>query len=290
MPVFHAGRRHLHVIPDLLVQGAVNIHLTEHRAQLLERDTARTQQARTLERERDYRAFHADAARAAIQYSRDLAVHIMHDVRRRGRGRSAGRIRGRSCQRYAALPNQRTRHRVRRQANAHGVQSARNLVRDAVALRYDHGQRTRPERVCKQLRLRRNRRTQVVNLVKVRDMDDQRVILRTAFREENFLYRLAVQRIRRKAVHGFGRHADDLARSNEFCGGFYRIFVGFRDQKSCFHQFTLPFMVSMVFFFHFGDNAVSRQRDVYRTFTMLYSNHKRKECFAWQKTRTFSSR
>ncbi len=99
------------------------------------------------------------------------------------------------------------------------------------------------------LRLRRNRRTQVVNLVKVRDVNDQRVILRTAFREENFFYRLAVQRIRRKAVHGFGRHADDLARSNEFCGGFYRVFVGFRCQKSCFHQFTLPFMVSMVFFF-----------------------------------------
>ena len=87
-------------------------------------------------------------------------------------------------------------------------------------------------------------------------MDDQRVILRTAFRQKNFLYRLAVQRIRRKAVHGFGRHADDLARSNEFCGGFYRVFVGFRCQKSCFHQFTLPFMISMVFFFHFGDDAV----------------------------------
>mgnify|MGYP000326220226 CR=1 FL=1 len=88
---------------------------------------------------------------------------------------------------------------MRRQADAHGVQSARNLVRDTVALGHDHGQRARPERVCKQLRLRRNRRTQVVNLVKVRDVDDQRVILRTAFREENFLYRLAVERIRRKA-------------------------------------------------------------------------------------------
>ena len=159
----------------------------------------------------------------------------MHNVRRRSRGRSAGRIRGRSCQRYAALPNQRTRHRVRRQADAHGVQSARNLVRDTVALGHDHGQRTRPERVCKQLRLRWHGRTQVVNLLKVRDVDDERVVLRTAFREEDFLYRLAVQRIRRKAVYGFGRHTDYFSRSNELCGGFYRIFVGFRGQKSCFH-------------------------------------------------------
>ena len=55
-------------------------------------------------------------------------------------------------------------------------------------------------------------------------------------------------------------HADHLARSNKFCGGLYRIFVGFRCQKSCFHQFTLPFMISMVFFFHFGNDAAGSVR------------------------------
>ena len=163
-----------------------------------------------------------------------------------------------------------------------------NLVRDTVALGHDHGQWTRPERVCKQLRLRRNRRTQVVNPVKVRDMDDQRVILRTAFREENFLYRLAVQRIRRKAVHGFGRHADHLARSNEFCGGF-TAFSSVSGVKELFSSVYTSIYGINGLFFHFGDDAVSRQRDVYRTFTMLYSIIK-KGVLRMAKTRTFSSR
>ena len=186
MAVLHARRGHLHVVPDLLVQRTVYLDLAEHAAQLFQRDAARPQQTRLVQCKGDHGRFHTHAARPSVQDRGDFAIHIAQNVLRRGSGRPPGRVCGRRSQRHTRRADQIARQRVRRQADAHGFQPAGHFVRDAVPFGHDHGQRTGPERLGQRLCLRRHRRAQIVDLVEVRDVNNQRVVLRTSFRAEDF--------------------------------------------------------------------------------------------------------
>ena len=233
--VLHARRGHLDVVADLFVQRAVDFDLAQHAAQLLECDAARPQQARLVQRQRDDRGFHAYAARPAVQDRGDFAVHIAQNVLCRGGGRPSGGICRRRGQRHARRADQVARQRMRRQADAHGVQPARDLVRDAAALGHDHGQRPGPERLGQRPGLRRHRRAQVVDLVEVRDVDDQRVVLRPSLCAEDFCHCFPIQGVCGQSVDGFCGHTHHFALQNQVRGGFNRIFIILWGQHDCFH-------------------------------------------------------
>ena len=155
MLVLHAGRFRL---SGGIRRNNSRIHadfLAENLLQHLLCDISRAQDHRRLLTQINDRRLDPDADRPSVQNHRYSAVHIKRHVGRLGRARLAGCVSAWCCNQASAPLDQPERYRMLRHTDCHGIHPARGLIRDSVIFPYDHGKRSRPERVRKLLRLRR---------------------------------------------------------------------------------------------------------------------------------------
>ena len=207
-------------------------------AQLLRRNAARAQQARTLTRQVDDRGFHADLAGAAVQNGLDAAVHVMQHVgRRRGRG-LAGAVGRRRGDRHTRQPDELTRRGRFRAADGDGIQPCRRALRHEIADGQHHCQRAGPEVLRQQPRLRGDVMADRLQLLRLGDMQNEGVVLRTPLRLEDAQHGVLVEPVCPEAVDGLGRDGDELAASQQpGCGG--NVLRTLRREHLCFHDLSL---------------------------------------------------
>ena len=160
--------------------------------------------------ERDDRRLDSDAAWTAVDYRVDPAVKIGEYVRRLGRRRRARSVRRRSRYRASGRFYKSARRGMFRAAHRNGVESARDGRVDLVGFPENDRQRTGHEPVGKTIIFVGND-GEVLRPVRLRHVNDQRVVRRTPLRLV-YLFRRAREISRRpEAVDRFGGERDEPA-------------------------------------------------------------------------------
>ena len=205
MFVFHAGGRGDRAFRQLSEDGVVDFDVSEDVEEVLGGDPAGPQDAGHPGAQGQDRGLDAHFAWPAVDHCGDLAVHVVQDMgRRRGR-RHAGRVGGRRRQRGPGRFDDGARHRMGRHADGDRVEARGDFIGDELRLFEDDGERSGPEGLREVFEDRRHEGDQIVDLRKVRDVYDQRIVHRTALRLEDVRDGLPVQGICRETVHGLGR-------------------------------------------------------------------------------------
>ena len=214
--ILHPGRLGLHIGVHRAVTGNRRIeadlhaqHLTGH----LLCDGSRAQNHRILPRHIDNRGFHTDSHRSAIHDHVDLSVHVLPYVIRRRRAGPTRRIGAGGRYRYTGKPDERHGHRIAGHADRHGIQSSCRAIWNGVTLRKYHGQRSRPECLHQLPRRLRNLRHQRLQIRKIRDMCNQRIVRRSSFCCVYLLCRFLIEGIGPEPIHGLRRKCHQTALS-----------------------------------------------------------------------------
>ena len=163
---------------------------------------------------------------------------------RQCRAWSSWRVCTRRCDISAAFPDQRKRCPVGRHPYSYGIHPSGRFIRHDFALRQNHGQRAGPECICKPHCCLRDVRYDLFQIFKTADMNDQRIIRRTALCFINIRSRLCLKRIRTQTIHRLCRKRhktawpENLARLPDHL----RIYVWFINfcYNCCLH--TLSFL------------------------------------------------
>ena len=129
MAVFHAGS--LGLLPFLQFPGdrLVNINMTDQTLQVLQRQSAGTQQPGRLAGQIQDGGFHAHRTGAAIHNTFDFTVHILQNILRRSTAGAAGRV-GAGCGNgNSRLPDDGQRHRMVGTAYRHSIKTGSGFIR-----------------------------------------------------------------------------------------------------------------------------------------------------------------
>ena len=215
MLVLHAGRCGDFAFAERRKNARRKAHRTDDRFKHFARDRAGTQDRRFAD-QRQHGGFDAVFARTAVQNERDASVHVVEHVLCRRRARSAGTVCGRRRDRHAGFLDQKPCGLVRRHAHRDGLQPCGDLVRDLVRLVEDHRQRSRPEGVHQRVRDLRHMRPKILHVAFLRDVQDQRIVVRTSLCFEDAVDRFAVEPVCAESVHRFRRKRDKLAVLDQF--------------------------------------------------------------------------
>ena len=165
----------------------------------------------------DNSAFDTVFTFAAVYYKRYSAVHIGIDVLCRCRTGASRQICRRSGKRNAAHFNKIQSILVVGHSDSNCIKPSACRIGNYILLRKNHRQRTAPEMLGKGKRKRRNLLYRIFQHIKVADVDNQRIVLRSAFSFEYLRTRIGVICVCRKAVYRFGRYRHDLALLYKLC-------------------------------------------------------------------------
>ena len=201
VPVLHARCLGLFAVRQLLPHGLIHRHGAQHGLQLLQRQSAGTQQARRLHRQVDDGALHAHGAVAAVHDAVDLPHHVLHHVAGTGGAGTAGGIAAGRGHRHTRRLYNGAGHRMIRAADAHGVQPAGGAQGHAVPPGQDHGQRPRPEFLRQRVGRLRHIHAAALQPPGVRNVQDQGVVLRATLGLEDAAHRVLVQAVGSQTVH-----------------------------------------------------------------------------------------
>ena len=245
MAVLHAGGLGLFAILEGFGHSLVHRQGADHLLQRLQRHPAGSEQAGWVAGQIHNGGLHAHLTGAAVHHGVDLALHVLHHVRCGGAAGTAGGIGAGRGHRNACLPDDGQRYLMVRAADTHGVQSRCGGVRhDGLPLQ-DHGQRTGPEFPGQRIRQRRHVLTVPGQPLGSRNMDDERVVLRTALGLEDLVNSLCVQCISTQTVDRFrgNSHQSPLPQDVCRCGDLILddllLTLGVPQVKiSCMHHFS----------------------------------------------------
>ena len=186
----------------------VHLHLAEHPSKLLQRNPAGAQKARRLFSQRHHGGFHPDGAWAAVQHGFNPSVHVVHHMGRCRGARMPGEIPRWRGKRHTRRVDHCTRYRMGGEPHRDGIQPCAHLIWNAGRFRQNDGQWTRPKLFGQLFGCFRYFAHQVINLFKMADVHNQRIVHRAALRGKNLCHRCPIQRIGRQAVDGLRRDAD----------------------------------------------------------------------------------
>jgi hypothetical protein len=162
--------------------SGINRHLAEYLAELLLIYIPGSQDAGHIFREIHDSRLETDAHFSAVNDHIDPAVKVLHDVLRPGRAGPAGGIGARRGDVPSAAADQLQGSLMGRHSNSHGLKASCRLKRNFPVLLKDHGKRPRPEGRSQLFGGRRDLQRDLLQAVKLRNMNDQRIIGRASFR------------------------------------------------------------------------------------------------------------
>ena len=186
-------------------------HVAHHFLELRIGDETRPQQAHLLAVEAHDGGLEADLAFAAVEHhAHGVAEFLAHvlGARRAHAAEAIGRGRGDAA---AESRQQLLRHGMRGHADGDGVLAAGDHVVHVLRARQDHRQRARPEARGELLRVFGHLARPAMQVLRVVEVDDDRVIGRPFLELENAAHRRRVLRIGAEPVDRFGRKRDELA-------------------------------------------------------------------------------
>ena len=221
--VGHAGRSGFLPRFHLSGDGSVHRHLPKHLLQLLQRHAAGPQQPWRFTCQVDDGGLHSHTAGSAVHNGVDLALHILQHVLCGGRTGSAGGVARRGGYRHTGQCDDLPAKIVSRAAHPHGIQSGRHHIGHIVLTRQHHGQRSGPEGLCQRIGTFGNIPAVALQPARLRDVQDQRVILRAALGSKNICHRFGVKPIGTKTVHRLGGNAHKSAFPQDGGGKLYFI-------------------------------------------------------------------
>ena len=162
-----------------------------------------------------HRRFHTDPAAAAVQDGRYLPGHILSHIFGVGGTGLAGHIGAGRGDGTACRPDQGRRHRMGRHTDRYRIQPGRHDIRHNGRTGYHNSQRSRPERFHQRPGIGVQPGGQRMDLFRIRNMQDQRIIRRTALGRKNLCYRLRLETVCTQTVDRFRRKGNHLARRNQ---------------------------------------------------------------------------
>ena len=199
--IFHAGGLGLLSRPHEPGDGGVHLHLAQGVPQLLQRHPAGAEEARGRAGQVDDGGLHPHGAGAAVYDGVNLPVHVLQHVPRRGRAGPAGGVprggRNGHVRRRDDLPAQ----GVGGTAHPHRVQPRRDHIGDQGLAGQDHGHGAGPEPLCQGPGRRRDVLAAALQPARLRDVEDQGVVLGAALGLEDVGHRLRVKPVGPQAVH-----------------------------------------------------------------------------------------
>ena len=119
-----------------------------------------------------------------------------------------GRWRGK---RHPHRINHRARHRVVGEPYRNRVQTRAHLIRNLRRFGQNNGQRPRPKTICQFFCAFRHLSDQLIDLFKVADVYNQRIVHRAPLCSKNFSNRRSIQRICRQAIDRLCRNPHQSA-------------------------------------------------------------------------------
>ena len=245
MAILHTGSLGLLPVLQPLCYGLIHRHGADDLFQCLQRQSAGSQQTGRCAGQIQNGRLHAHLTGAAVHHGVDLALHVLHHVCRSGAAGTAGGIGAGRGHGNACLPDDGQRYLMVRAPDTHGVQSRCGGIRhDGLPLQ-DHGQRTGPEFPGQRIRQRRHVLTVPGQPLRSRNMDDERVVLRTALGLKDLVDSLCVQCVGTQAVDRFrgNSHQSPLPQDVCRCGDLILddllLTLGVPQVKiSCMHHFS----------------------------------------------------
>ena len=235
--VLHSRSARLFAVRHLLCDRPVHAHCAEHLAQAFQRQPARAKKLRRRDGQIDNGRFHAHLARAAIHDAVDLAPHVLAHSLGVRTGRTARGIGARRGDRHAGTFDDGARDRVVGTAHADGLKSSGRPQRDKRLFLQDHRQRTRPKPLRQQIRRFRHILTIALQPAGTRNMQNERIVLRSSLGFKNTPHSLLVETVRTEPVHGLGRNGKQSPASEDAGGLADLLFLvnGFNLEPLCVH-------------------------------------------------------
>ena len=238
MPVPHARGQGFFIRPQRAQDAARQEHfLSQRRLQHFLRHPAGAKDGGPPMAKVDHRGFQPHLAAAPIQNQRDPALHILQHMGRGGRRGPAGTVgAGRRDGQPAGLQHlPRAGHGWH--PDRHRRQSRRYLVRNPVRFGEKDRQRPGPEGVHQLLRPFR-KGAEPLQLGRVMDVHDQRIVRRAALGGKNRQHGLWIQGVGPQSVNRLRRKSDQLPLGEKPGGQSNRGPVG-RRKNLCLHGILL---------------------------------------------------
>ena len=218
VPVAHAGRKSGLILAQGTEHAAGHSHFAlKHAADHFLRHTAGSEDDRITVAQVQDSGFQADVAHAAVNNQRDFPVHVLQHMGSRGRARPAGTVRGRSGNGKIADLQHPARNGMGRHPDGDGGQAGRHFIRDRRFLFTEDRQRSGPEFPDQGKGTLRND-AQGIQLGKIVDMYDERIVRGTALGGENGQDGILIQRVGAEAVDRFRGEGDQAAVLQDFRG------------------------------------------------------------------------
>ena len=199
--VLHAGGLGLLALRQGAVDGLVHIDLADEPLQVLQGQSAGTQQPGRVAGQVQNRGLHTHRTGTAVHHAADPAVHILQHVLGSRAAGPAGEVGAGGRDGDARLPDDRQRHRVVGAAHRHRVQPGGGLVRDDGPPLQDHSQGAGPEFPGQHIGQGRHVGAVAGQPLGAGHMDDEGIVLGPALGLKDPLHRGAVQSVGPQAVH-----------------------------------------------------------------------------------------
>ena len=206
-----SGRLGLLTRLKLAVHGSVNADLAEHFPQLFKAYSAGAKQARRAYAKVNYGGLKSHAAIAAVHYGLHHAVNIMAHMLGGGRTGLARYIGTGGCDGNARQLDYTQCRGMVGAAHAHGIHARSYPFGHTGFLFENHGKRTRPEFFCQRVCLFGYITAPLIKSLRSVNVDNQRVILRSALDFEYSRHRLVYEGSCAEPVDRFGRNSHQTA-------------------------------------------------------------------------------
>ena len=187
------------------LQGRVNLYRTHNLRQHLIGNAARSQDSGNSTRCIHHGGFQPDAAGAAIKHTGNFSLHILQHVLSIRRARTTGNIGRRRRNRATAGADKILGEFIGWEAYSDSFQSCAYSVRHNSRFIDNQRQRSRPKMLHKLFCISVQAGSQLRNIFLFSDMQNQRIIVRSALGSKNLGYSLRIQSIRTQAVNCFRR-------------------------------------------------------------------------------------
>ena len=235
--VLHTGGFYHFVLGDLCGNSLVHHEISQYFQQLLRTDSAGTQQAGTALRQIHNGGFHTHTAGTAVYNGINAAIVVVAYMLRCGGGGFAGYI-GRRCgDGHTGQADNLTGNGTVRAAQTDCIQTAGGTFGNEFLCGQDQRQRTGPEALRQIISCLGNMVGEFLNLFGTGNVQDQGIILGTAFGLKNFHNGVFVQTVGTKTVDRFCGNCHQTAVFNDICRSFCAICITCGKEQG-FHRNT----------------------------------------------------
>ena len=239
MFVFHSWRSSAPPLLQFMFHRGIDLCIREKSTDLFHSYSTGAKQNRMISNQGNDRRFHSHTAFSAINNHFNFSIHIVKDMPCRCRTRFSGEVCRRGCNRHPRCTDNCPCHRVRWETDCHGIQSPGSFRGDAVRFWQDNCQWTRPKMFSQQPCRLRDISHQCGKLLKLCNMNNQGIVLRSSLCLKNPSNRLSVQCIGAQPVDCFRGNGNQTAFPQDLARLFNFLLLALQINNLCVKRFHI---------------------------------------------------